>query len=161
MYDLNSEPGRACMKSTIAGIVVSACVLLAGCASPTHVADTGVDSRSITSSVAARPETSVEATAFLGDIATGMDGETQRQYLDAQTTALETGAKTTWNDEATGASGSVEIKPSALAADHPGSDCRAYASVVWVRGNGQLVQGDACRVQGGSWRSIARQDPPS
>jgi surface antigen len=95
--------------------------------------------------------------AFIGDIAGGMGDEAKTRYMEAQAAALETGTKTAWVDENSGAHGSVESV--GHVPGRSGVECRDYASILWVSNDGRLVRGEACRSAGGPWRSVSRTDP--
>lgn len=103
---------------------------------------------------------SVEATStdsaaqFIGGAADGMDEEARNDYLAAQTSALDEGTKATFRSEGMGVNGTVEVGPSSLTSLYPNMECRRYSSVVWVVGNGQRIDGDACRSSNGSWQAM-------
>lgn len=94
------------------------------------------------------------ADMFLGPVANRMDEKARVDYLAAQTTALDAGRKTEFTNQSIGALGTVTTGPSELAMANPGLDCRKYSSVVWVLGQGKLVEGDACREIGGTWKAM-------
>lgn len=64
------------------------------------------------------------------------------------------GRKPTFESEGTGVNGTVEVGPSPLTALYPDMECRRYSSVVWVVGQGQMVEGDACRGANGPWQAM-------
>jgi surface antigen len=95
-----------------------------------------------------------EATLYIGEAAEKMDTQSRNDYLVAHMAALDEGVKTTFENDTKGVLGSVEVGPSSLTALHPNMECRRYSSVVWVVGNGRMVEGDACRNDGGPWRAM-------
>ncbi|MBY3155222.1 hypothetical protein HFO56_23145 [Rhizobium laguerreae] len=139
------------MRRKLALAFVLSASVLAGCATTSP----SVDDLSITGAVKpVHVEPPTAAALFIGDAAANMDDQARNDYLAAQMSALDGQGKTAFESEASGVHGSVESARSALTALHPDMECRRYSSVVWVLGNGRLVEGDACRDKGGPWQAM-------
>lgn len=146
------------MRHAVLAFAISVSTL-SGCAttSAPSAPDT-VTTGALTPSDVPRPS---EAALFIGDAADRMDEQSRNDYLAAQMAALDGGAKTTFENDAMGVVGSVEVGPSSLTALHPDMECRRYSSVVWVVGNGRMVEGDACRDEGGPWQAMGMHETKS
>jgi surface antigen len=131
---------------------------LSGCATTSVPAPDTVTTGAVELSNIPRPS---QAALFIGDAADRMDEQSRKEYLVAQMAALDGGAKTTFENDAMGVLGSVEVGPSSLTALHPDMECRRYSSVVWVVGNGRMVEGDACRDEGGPWQAMGMHETKS
>nr|WP_250808519.1 hypothetical protein [Neorhizobium tomejilense] len=137
------------MRLLVASLAIISVGSLSACAT------TSAPDQAVTGSVA-RNGGPVQAAAslFIGDAASRMDDEAKEDYLAAQSFALDSGSKTDFKNESVGAQGNVSVGPSTLASHYPSMECRSYAAVVWVLGNGKLVEGDACREEGGAWQAM-------
>lgn len=109
---------------------------------------------SVTTGAVAVQSSNSPAEGFLGEMADKMDDVARTDYLAAQNEALDAGGKVSFLNKTMGAQGSVMSGPSALASLYPDLECRRYSSVVWVLGQGKLVEGDACRQDDGPWQAM-------
>lgn len=131
---------------------------LSGCATTSVPTPDTVTTGAVSPSSVSPPS---EAALFIGEAADRMDEQSRNDYLAAQMEALDGGAKTTFENNAMGVVGSVEVGPSSLTALHPDMECRRYSSVVWVVGNGRMVEGDACRDESGPWQAMGMHERKS
>lgn len=91
------------------------------------------------------------AAAFIGELSRDMDADTAGEYLAAQETALSGTGKIAWESATDAANGTITAVASAA---RDGMSCARYESVVWISGYGRLVEGEACRRDGGPWLSM-------
>jgi surface antigen len=127
--------------------------ILSGCATSLDPA------RDTTTTGSVEPTMPDGAAQFIGEAASRMDEQSRNNYLAAQMTALNGGKKETFESESMGVNGSVEVGPSSLKALYPDMECRRYSTVVWVVGQGQMVEGDACRGANGPWQVMGFHEP--
>ena len=135
------------MRSTVSIIIpllLASCSATTGGPSPTGVA-TGTPLAAVSPDIVRE-----RALAYLGDGAAEMDPLAMESYLAAQETAFDSGAVTAFQSSHSGATGTVSVRPSAFVSES-GAECLRYSSSLWIPGQWQLIEGDACRADGGSW----------